>query len=187
MPQAADILSDPEINQAYEDVRSDKSETTWMVLKVGSLPYLVQCHAQYVSIHHTWKSRNANVGLMQTQYASATSDNLKLAATGTGDIAEMTESLADDEAAYAYVRMKLGNDEYSERVKFAFVVWAGMIFPFPFLTLRSHLTRLPYHYLRILNKTIKGKGRLLTPVRSQHQSHAQGQNVVSIWAGQAGD
>jgi hypothetical protein len=54
-----------------------------------------------------------------------------LAGTGTGDIAEMTESLADDEAAYAYVRMKLGNDEYSERVKFAFVVWAGeMIFSF---------------------------------------------------------
>ncbi|KAH7091311.1 hypothetical protein FB567DRAFT_271573 [Paraphoma chrysanthemicola] len=91
MPQAADILSDPEINQAYEDVRSDKSETTWLVLK----------------------------------YASASSDNLKLAGTGTGDIAEMTESLADDEAAYAYVRMKLGNDEYSERVKFVFVVWAG--------------------------------------------------------------
>lgn len=35
MPQAADILSDPEINQAYEDVRSDKSETTWLVLKVS--------------------------------------------------------------------------------------------------------------------------------------------------------
>jgi hypothetical protein len=61
------------------------------------------------------------------QYASASSDNLTLAATGTGtgDIAEMTETLQDDEAAYAYVRMKLGNDEYSERVKFAFVVWAG--------------------------------------------------------------
>ena len=40
-----------------------------------------------------------------------------LAGTGTGEIAEMTESLGDDEAAYAYVRMKLGNDEYSERVK----------------------------------------------------------------------
>lgn len=63
--------------------------------------------------------------LTYKQYASASSDNLKLAGTGTGDIAEMTESLADDEAAYAYVRMKLGNDEYSERVKFAFVVWAG--------------------------------------------------------------
>jgi hypothetical protein len=41
----------------------------------------------------------------------------------------MTETLKDDEAAYAYVRMKLGNDEYSERVKFAFVVWAGK-YPF---------------------------------------------------------
>lgn len=91
MPPPSDLLSDPEIAQAYEDVRSDKSETTWLVLK----------------------------------YASATSDDLKLAATGKGDIAELTESLGDDEAAYGYIRMKLGNDEYSERVKFAFIVWAG--------------------------------------------------------------
>lgn len=34
MPNAADILSDPDISQAYEDVRSDKSETTWLILKV---------------------------------------------------------------------------------------------------------------------------------------------------------
>jgi hypothetical protein len=91
MPSPSEILNDPEIAQAYEDVRSDKSETTWLVLK----------------------------------YASATSDSLVLAKTGTGDIAEMTEVLGDDEAAYAYVRMKLGNDEYSERTKFVFVVWAG--------------------------------------------------------------
>ncbi|KAF2264035.1 actin depolymerizing protein [Lojkania enalia] len=91
MPAPSDILSDPDIAQAYEDVRSDKSETTWLVLK----------------------------------YASATSDILKLDKTGTGEIDEMCESLGDDEAAYAYVRMKLGNDEYSERTKFAFVVWAG--------------------------------------------------------------
>jgi hypothetical protein len=100
MPVAAELLSDPEIAQAYEDVRSDKSPTTWLVLK----------------------------------YASATSDSLKLDRTGTGDIAEMTEALGDDEAAYAYVRMKVGNDEYSERTKFAFVVWAGM-----FLFRFSHL------------------------------------------------
>ncbi|KAL1597257.1 hypothetical protein SLS60_008841 [Paraconiothyrium brasiliense] len=91
MAPPGDILSDPDIAQAYEDVRSDKSETTWLVLK----------------------------------YASATSDSLKLDKTGTGDIAEMTETLGDDEAAYAYVRMKLGNDEYSERTKFVFIVWAG--------------------------------------------------------------
>lgn len=91
MPSPSDILSDPEINKAYDDVRSDKSETTWLVLK----------------------------------YESATKDNLKLAGSGTGDIAEMVETFGDDEAAYGYVRMKVGNDEYSERVKFAFVVWAG--------------------------------------------------------------
>ncbi|KAF1848686.1 actin depolymerizing protein [Cucurbitaria berberidis CBS 394.84] len=90
MPAPSDLLSDADISQAYEDVRSDKSETTWLILK----------------------------------YASATSDSLTLAASGTGDIAEMTQSLGE-EAAYAYVRMKLGNDEYSERVKFVFVIWQG--------------------------------------------------------------
>lgn len=91
MPPPSDILSDSDIAQAYEDVRSDKSETTWLVLK----------------------------------YASATSDSLKLDKTGTGEIDEMCEQLADDDAAYAYIRMKLGNDEYSERTKFVFIVWAG--------------------------------------------------------------
>lgn len=93
MPSPTDILSDPEIAQAYDDVRSDKSPTTWMVLK----------------------------------YESAMKDNLKLDTRGEGDIAEMCEALGQDEAAYAYVRMKLGNDEYSERVKFVFVVWAGKL------------------------------------------------------------
>jgi hypothetical protein len=69
---------------------------------------------------------NVKLTYPRLQYASASSDNLTLASTGSGDIAEMTGTLADDEAAYAYVRMKLGNDEYSERVKFVFVVWAGM-------------------------------------------------------------
>ncbi|KAF2244940.1 actin depolymerizing protein [Trematosphaeria pertusa] len=91
MPPPNDILSDADIAQAYEDVRYDKSETTWLVLK----------------------------------YASATSDSLQLDKTGTGDIAELCESLGDDEAAYAYVRQKIGNDEYSERTKFVFIVWQG--------------------------------------------------------------
>jgi hypothetical protein len=98
MPQAADLLSDPDIAQAYEDVRSDKSATTWLVLK----------------------------------YATTSSDNLTLAKTGEGGIEEMAETLGDDEAAYAYVRMKVGNDEYSERTKFVFVVWAGKALLFPF-------------------------------------------------------
>lgn len=92
MPQTADnLLSDPEIATAYEDVRSDKSATTWMVLK----------------------------------YISGTSDSLKLDSTGEGEISEMVEHLGDDEAAYAFVRMTVGNDELSQRVKFVFVSWCG--------------------------------------------------------------
>ncbi|KAF2676567.1 actin depolymerizing protein [Lentithecium fluviatile CBS 122367] len=91
MPSPSDILSDPDIASAYENVRSDKSPLTWLVLK----------------------------------YASATSDNLSLVQTGEGGIEEVVDVLGDDEAAYAYVRMKVGNDEYSERTKFVFVVWAG--------------------------------------------------------------
>lgn len=91
MPSPTDLLSDPEIATAYDDVRSDKSPTTWMVLK----------------------------------YETASKDNITLHSTGTGDLVEMCEALGEDEAAYGYVRMKVGNDEYSERVKFVFVVWAG--------------------------------------------------------------
>lgn len=40
MPAPSDILNDPEIAQAYEDVRSDKSETTWLILKVHGIPGL---------------------------------------------------------------------------------------------------------------------------------------------------
>jgi hypothetical protein len=80
MPQTADnLLSDPEIANAYEDVREDKSATTWMVLK----------------------------------YISGTSDSLKLDSTGE---------------AYAFVRMTVGNDELSQRVKFVFVSWCGKSF-----------------------------------------------------------
>lgn len=91
MPAPNEILSDPAIATAYEDVRSDKSETAWLILK----------------------------------YESPSKDNLVLACSGNGDVAEMCEQLGEDEGAYAYIRIKLGNDEYSERVKFVFVVWMG--------------------------------------------------------------
>jgi hypothetical protein len=129
------------------------------------------------------------------QYASASSDNLTLAATGTGDIAEMTETLQDDEAAYAYVRMKLGNDEYSERVKFAFVVWAGTSLlhptpPYPDKLPFTHIITIlpPYHpnifdiaRVCLLGKRIEdGQVAMLTHRRSKHQSDAQSQNELPI-------
>lgn len=90
-------LDSPEISQAYEDVRSDKSPLAWLILK----------------------------------YASPSSDTLVLDSTGEGGeggekvLEEVVSKLGDDEAAYAYLRVRIGNDEYSERVKFVFVVWAG--------------------------------------------------------------
>ena len=120
MPQTADnLLSDPEIATAYEDVRSDKSATTWMVLK----------------------------------YISGTSDALKLDSTGEGDIAEMVEHLGDDEAAYAFVRMTVGNDELSQRIKFVFVSWCGEFISFRSVD-RSQLLQgggLGYNQMRLLS------------------------------------
>jgi hypothetical protein len=95
MPQTAtNLLSDPEIATAYEDVRNDKSATKWMILK----------------------------------YISGSSDVLKLDSTGHGELDEMVGHLGDDEAAYAFVRMTVGNDDLSQRVKFVFVSWCGECF-----------------------------------------------------------
>jgi hypothetical protein len=88
----------------------------------------------------------------------------------------MTQSLEDDEAAYAYVRMKLGNDEYSERVKFAFVVWQG------------NSPSLSYNGLACVGMpTSTGIVVLMAISRTSNKSHAQGQDVLPIRTGQAGD
>lgn len=38
---------------------------------------------------------------------------------------ELKSKLEADKAAYAYVRMTVGNDEYSKRAKFVFITWCG--------------------------------------------------------------
>jgi hypothetical protein len=88
----------------------------------------------------------------------------------------MTQSLKDDEAAYAYVRMKLGNDEYSERVKFAFVVWQGTS---PSLSYISHTSV----GMQLSTEIVV----LMAIFRTSNQSNAQGEDVFSIGTGQAGD
>lgn len=44
-------------------------------------------------------------------YLDEKSDVLKLAGTGKGGLAEFTSQLKDDQAAFGYVRMVVGNDE----------------------------------------------------------------------------
>lgn len=124
----------------------------------------------------------------------------------------MTESLADDEAAYAYVRMKLGNDEYSERVKFAFVVWQGTYWLSPCDAVISVCCVLLHHvwllililsalFLRFLGMWTSvlvynirffvfrvfpyraSFVAILTIIRHKHQSNAESKDVVSKRAG----
>ena len=37
----------------------------------------------------------------------------------------MVQHLKPDQASYAYIRMTVGNDEYSKRSKFVFISWCG--------------------------------------------------------------
>ncbi|KAJ2401877.1 hypothetical protein GGI23_001101 [Coemansia sp. RSA 2559] len=95
------LCDNPEIQQAYDDVRDalvsingtvDKSETTWMLL----------------------------------EYDEATkADELRVAAKGTGDIEELKEKLRDDAPAFGYIRVPMANDELSQRTKFVLISWCG--------------------------------------------------------------
>ncbi|GAA5883510.1 hypothetical protein JCM16303_005454 [Sporobolomyces ruberrimus] len=86
----ADVTS-PEIRDAYEDIRNDKTETNWLLL----------------------------------DYASPKEDRLVLTATGNGGLTELKDNLKDENASFAYVRVKYANDTESTREKFIFVVWIG--------------------------------------------------------------
>ncbi|CEQ40873.1 SPOSA6832_02530 [Sporobolomyces salmonicolor] len=96
----------PNRSLAYEDVRSDKSETNWLLL----------------------------------DYAGPREDRLVLTATGTGEeirvltwrwsdrkqgLAEIKGQLKDDNASFAYIRVKYANDAQSFREKFILVTWIG--------------------------------------------------------------
>ncbi|KAI8613124.1 hypothetical protein BC830DRAFT_1170511 [Chytriomyces sp. MP71] len=59
------------------------------------------------------------------EYENDKSDNIVLAGTGSGGLAEIKTKLDDNKAAYGFVRVVVGNDELSQRVKFLFFVWCG--------------------------------------------------------------
>ncbi|TPX40887.1 hypothetical protein SeMB42_g05830 [Synchytrium endobioticum] len=59
------------------------------------------------------------------QYQDEKSDALVLAGTGSGGLAEFSAQLKDDQAAFGYLRMVVGNDALSQRAKFLLVSWCG--------------------------------------------------------------
>ncbi|KAF7344523.1 Actin depolymerizing protein [Mycena sanguinolenta] len=102
-------VSDPKIDEAYQDVRADKSETNWLLLdyEVGAIsPWYLEF-------------------VITTGMQNDRSDKLKLTSTGTGGLAELREALSDDKASFAYARVAYSNDKESTREKFILVVWIG--------------------------------------------------------------
>lgn len=97
-------------NVAYELVRNDKDDTTWLLLD-----YEVRWGVDT-------QPRQAK---LRTDRQSDKSDKLTLTATGTGDLAEFTSKLEPTRASFGFIRVKYANDEHSFREKFAFVTWIG--------------------------------------------------------------
>lgn len=57
--------------------------------------------------------------------SSPSGPTLSLAATGSGGLSELKDSLDDSQVQYAYVRVEYANDSESTRVKFVLVIWIG--------------------------------------------------------------
>jgi hypothetical protein len=53
------------------------------------------------------------------------SDKLVVTNTGSGGLQELNESLKEENASFAYVRIGYSNDKESQREKFILVVWIG--------------------------------------------------------------
>ncbi|RKP02198.1 hypothetical protein CXG81DRAFT_18098 [Caulochytrium protostelioides] len=86
----------PDVEAAYEDVRNDKTATTWLIL-------------QYAP----------------PAEGKTNSDRLVVHATGEGGLSEFVSHLKPDQPAFGYVRLTVGNDEMSRRAKFILVAWCG--------------------------------------------------------------
>ncbi|GAO49277.1 actin depolymerizing protein [Saitoella complicata NRRL Y-17804] len=89
--------SAPEIAAAYEDVRSDRSTTNWLLLD--------------------YESEKSDT-LVLTSTGDGGLDEFKSKITEDGNKGK-------GRASFGYVRVTYKNDEQSERVKFILVIWIG--------------------------------------------------------------
>jgi hypothetical protein len=58
-------------------------------------------------------------------YPDDKKDELALLATGEGQLDELTTHLKPEMAAFAYLRVNIANDQYSQRTKFVLIQWCG--------------------------------------------------------------
>jgi hypothetical protein len=96
---------------AYQDVRSDKTDTNWVLLD-----YEVQF------VLSSWIK---NPLCLTPHDQTDKSNKLTVTQTGTGGLAELREVLQESRASFAYARVTYSNDKESQREKFILIVWIG--------------------------------------------------------------
>ena len=115
---------------AYQDVRSDKSDTNWLLLdyevRLSSMsPPAPTINSQRITLTATRIYTLHATLICSRDTQSDRSDKLKLTATGSGGLPELRDQLDDSKASYAYARVQYANDKESKREKFILVVWIG--------------------------------------------------------------
>lgn len=96
-------LGSPEvkaIEEAYEAVRNDKDETTWLLVTAAK--------GNKLSLTKTGTDKS---------FVTPESDD--------NAFAKLAEALDDSEIQYGYARVEYANDSESTRVKFVMVTWMG--------------------------------------------------------------
>ncbi|KAJ3082934.1 hypothetical protein HK102_001372 [Quaeritorhiza haematococci] len=86
---------------------------------------MVQIDSTAASAYEDVRNDKTETNWLLLTYADDKTDVLKVSATGTGGLAEFVSHLKEDQAAFGYVRMTVGNDELSQRAKFVLVSWCG--------------------------------------------------------------
>ncbi|KAH9899353.1 hypothetical protein C8Q73DRAFT_787239 [Cubamyces lactineus] len=139
--EADDDDDDADVRAAYQDVRSDKTDTNWLLLdyEVRAVArtirdiLLTRCTFDRPRLSLADPDPHSVVRhaccLFDASWLdtgqSDRSDKLKLTSTGSGGLAELREQLNDSKASYAYVRVQYANDKESKREKFILVIWIG--------------------------------------------------------------
>ncbi|KAJ3039715.1 hypothetical protein HDV00_011947 [Rhizophlyctis rosea] len=86
---------------------------------------MVQLEGDIAGAYEDVRNDKTDTNWLLLEYTDDKSDVLRLSTTGTGGLDEFKARLKDDQPAFGFLRMVIGNDELSKRAKFVLVSWCG--------------------------------------------------------------
>ena len=101
-------LSNPEIQEAWQDVRNDASGSNWFVPDVLGMPCKIFVFC--------------SIRILVT-YGDA--GDIVLSGKGSGGLAEMRNHLNNNQVFFGVLRVRAVDDHGSKRAKFVFVTFVG--------------------------------------------------------------